>query len=151
MSNEAPVVTIKCALWYTQNMTTLNDMAGKFTVDLAQLSDAAITALEDMGLTIQNKGDHRGSYITCKSKMKFRAEDETRQPILLRGRTPVDEEDDPNEGVSIGYGTKATCVVGYYDCEYMKKSGRSPSCKKIIINELIPYEAEESVDLSAAV
>jgi hypothetical protein len=72
MSNEAPNVMVNCELFWP-NLTHKNELAGKYTVDLANLSDAAVVALEDMGININNKGDERGSYITCKSNNKYRA------------------------------------------------------------------------------
>ena len=60
MSDQAPNVMVNCDL-YWPNLTHKNELAGKYTVDLANLSDAAITALEDMGININNKGDECGS------------------------------------------------------------------------------------------
>lgn len=144
MSNEAPNVMVNCSLFWP-NLTHKNELAGKYTVDVGNLSDAAITALEDMGLNIHNKGDERGNYITCKSKNKYRAFKPDGSELLIKGRTPRDESDDPESGVVVGNGSTARCLIGYYDWEYLKKKGRSPSLKRLVVENVVEYapEAEE--------
>ena len=53
---------------YWASVATPNRMSDKYQVDLCQLSERYIEALEARGLTINNKGDERGFYITAKSK-----------------------------------------------------------------------------------
>jgi hypothetical protein len=143
MSNEAPNVMVKCDLFWP-NLTHPNklDSRGRYTVDLANLSDAAVTAMEDMGIPVNNKGDERGSYVTCKSINKYRAYRSDGSEWLIKGRTPRDEEDDPESGVIVGNGSKAKCLVGYYDWEYLKKKGRSATLKRLVIDEVVEYQAE---------
>lgn len=140
MSNEANVM-VGCELFYPF-LTHQNKMAEKYTVDLACLSDAAVTALEDMGLTIHNKGDERGYYITCKSKNKYKAFDNDGREIPIKGRTALSEDDDPEIGVVVGNGSKAKCLVSYYDWEYNKKKGRSATLRRIVIDDLKEYSSE---------
>ena len=141
MSNEAPNVMVKCDLFWP-NLTHKNELAGKYTVDLANLSDAAITALEDMGININNKGDERGSYITCKSNNKYRAFNTDGTELLIKGRTPRDDMDDTETGVVVGNGSTAKCLIGYYDWEYLKKKGRSATLKRLVIDEVVEYAPE---------
>lgn len=105
-----------------------NDMSGKYQVDLANLSDAAVNALEDMGLKV-NQREGKGFFITCKST----------QPIKA-----FDKSGDTIEGVSIGNGSKAIALVSYYDWSYGAKKGKSPSLKKLVIDELVTYEGAEA-------
>jgi hypothetical protein len=105
-----------------------NDMSGKYQVDLANLSDPAVKALEDMGITVRQK-EGKGFFITCKST----------QPIKA-----FDKAGDVIEGVSIGNGSKAIALVGYYDWSYGAKTGKSPSLKKLVIDELVSYEGAEA-------
>tara|TARA_E500000318_G_scaffold94665_1_gene94093 strand:+ start:115 stop:558 length:444 start_codon:yes stop_codon:yes gene_type:complete len=146
MSNQANV-NIKCEL-YWPNLTRKNELANKYTVDLALLSDEAVTALEDMGLKVNNKGDERGHYITCKSNNKYRAFKPDGSEVMIKGRTPVDDEDDPEMGVVVANGSVAKCVVSYYDWEYMKKKGRSATLRRMVISDLVEYEPE--VEMSDA-
>lgn len=141
MSDQAPNVMVNCDL-YWPNLTHKNELAGKYTVDLSNLSDAAVTALEDMGLNINNKGDDRGNYITCKSNNKYRAFKPDGNELLIKGRTPRDEIDDPESGVIVGNGSKAKCLLGYYDWEYMKKKGRSATLKRLVVSDVVEYTQE---------
>lgn len=109
-----------------------NEMSGRYQVDLANLSDAAVSALEDMNITVRQK-EGKGFFITCKST----------QPIKA-----FDKSGDQIEGVSIGNGSKAIALVGAYDWSYSGKKGTSPSLKKLVIDELVTYEdssAPESI------
>ena len=141
MSNEAPNVMVNCTLFWP-NLTHKNELAGKYTVDVGNLSDAAVTALEDMGITINNKGDERGQYMTCKSKNKYRAFKPDGSELLIKGRTPRDEADDPESGVVVGNGSTARCLIGYYDWEYLKKKGRSATLKRLIVENIVEYAPE---------
>ena len=112
MSNEAPNVMVKCDLFWP-NLTHPNklDSRGRYTVDLANLSDAAVTAMEDMGIPVNNKGDERGSYVTCKSINKYRAYRSDGSEWLIKGRTPRDEEDDPECLIEVTVcGSRSSCM-----------------------------------------
>ena len=104
-------INLKCQL-YWPNLTMKNQLADKYTVDLALLSDEAVTALEDMGLKVNNKGDDRGYYITCKSNNKYRAFQPDGGEILIKGRTPLSEDDDTDMGVVVANGSEAKCLLG---------------------------------------
>jgi len=106
-----------------------NEMSGKYQVDLCNLSDAAVNALEEMGLTVRQKDD-KGYFITCKSN----------NPIKV-----FDKNGDIIDGISIGNGSKAEALVGFYEWRYQKKEGVSPSLKKLVITEIQAYEDAESV------
>ena len=138
-------VNLKCQLFWP-NLTMKNQLANKYTVDLALLSDEAVTALEDMGLKVNNKGDERGYYITCKSNNKYRAFKTDGEELLIKGRTPLDDEDDPDMGVVVANGSEAKCLVGYYDWEYMKKKGRSPTLRRMVISNVVEYEPEMNLE-----
>lgn len=109
-------------------LTKVNDMSGKYQVDLCNLSDAAVLALEDVGISVKHK-DEMGSHITCKSK----------NPIRAKGA-----EGEDLEGVSVGNGSKAVCKIGTYDWTFKGKSGVSPSLNYLQITELEIYEDEDN-------
>jgi hypothetical protein len=141
-------INLKCQL-YWPSLTSKNQLADKYTVDLALLSDEAVTALEDMGLKVNNKGDERGYYITCKSNNKYRAFHPDGEEVLIKGRTPLSEDDNPDMGVIVANGSEAKCLVGFYDWEYMKKKGRSPTLRRMVISNVVEYTPD--FDLEAAV
>ena len=148
-SDNTANVTLNCKLFWPC-LTHKNELAGKYSVDLANLSDAAVTALEDMGLTVHNKGDERENYITCKSQNKFRVFNEDGSELSIKGRTPRSDDDDPNEGVVVGNGSESVCLVGYYAWEYLKKSGRSPTLKRITMKELVAFDSDEDANMDVA-
>lgn len=109
------------------NLDKPNEMSGKYQVDLCNLSDAAVNALESMGLSVRQKDD-KGYFITCKSN----------QPIK-----PFDKTGDVLEGMSIGNGSKAVALIGSYSWTFKNKEGVSPSLKKLVIDELVTYDDAE--------
>lgn len=103
-----------------------NDMSGKYQVDLCNLSDPAVKALEDMGLAVRQKED-KGFFITCKSNNPIRA---------------FDSDGDVLEGITIGNGSKAVALISTYNWTWKNKEGVSPSLRKLVIDELVSYEGE---------
>ena len=67
-------VKIKAEIMWAY-LDKVNDMSGKFQVDLCNLSDKAAEALQDIGLEVKFK-DCKGKYITCKSTRPIYAFDD---------------------------------------------------------------------------
>lgn len=103
-------------------MTKINDLSGKYQVNLCDLSDPAVQALTEMGIEVKEK-EGQGRYITCKSAKPMKAFDEDGQEI---------EED-------IGNGSKAKAIISSYEWKYKNKKGVSPSLKKLVITNLVEY------------
>ncbi len=105
-----------------------NELSDAYTIDLCNLSDKAVTALEAMGISIHEnaeKKSEQGRYISCKSQRLIKAYDSDGIEII---------ED-------IGNGSKAVCMVGTYPWKYKSKSGVSPSVVKLVITDLVEYAA----------
>lgn len=100
-----------------------NEMSGKYQVDLCNLSDKAVGALEEMGIEVKTK-EGKGAYITCKSTRPISAYDD--------GGTPL-------EGDILGNGSKAAVIITPYSWSFKGKKGVSPSLRKLVITELVPY------------
>lgn len=103
-----------------------NEMADAYTVDLCNLSDKAVAALEEMGISVQENLEKRpehGKYITCKSQRPIKAFDTDNDEIV---------ED-------VGNGSKAICMIGSYAWTYKNKKGVSPSLAKLVITDLVVY------------
>ena len=115
------IVKFKCDIMWAQ-LTKVNDMSGKYQVNLCNLSDAAVKALESLSISTLNK-EGMGNYITCKSN------------------TPIKAYDAEGEEIKelIGNGSKAKAVVNPYEWAYKNKKGISPSLKKLVITDLIEY------------
>ena len=108
------------------NLTQPNAMSNKYQVDLCNLSDKAVKAMESMGLSVKYRDDKadKGNYITCKSTNPIKA--------TMQDGTNVD--------TLVGNGSKATASVGFYDWSFKGKKGRSPSLKKLVITELVSFD-----------
>lgn len=103
-----------------------NELADAYTVDLCNLSDKAVAALEDMGISVQEnleKKPEQGKYITCKSQRPIKAFD-----------TDNDEIDE-----DVGNGSKAICMIGAYQWSFKAKKGVSPSLAKLVITDLVAF------------
>ncbi len=110
-----------------------NEMSGKFQVDLTNLSDNAVKALQDAGLEPRNRSDkpEKGWHITAKSNYEIKPVDKAGKEI--------------NEVV--GNGSKAVALIKPYEWKWQAKKGISPSLVKIIITDLKVYNADAEEDL----
>jgi hypothetical protein len=106
-----------------------NDMSGKYQVDLTNLSDKAVRALEDMGITVRNK-EGKGFFVTTKSNHTIKPLDKNGDEVLAH----------------VGNGTKAICVLGAYSWTFKNKKGVSPSLKKLVITDLVTYSSNPQQD-----
>jgi len=103
-----------------------NEMSNKYQVDLCNLSDSAVSALESMGLTVNQK-DEKGYFVTCKSNNPIRAYDSNGEVL---------------DGIGVGNGSQSIALVGFYDWSFNAKKGRSASLKKLVITDLVSYEGD---------
>ena len=125
MSEEKKAIKLKADVFWCQH-NKVNDMSGKFQINLCNLSDAAVEALEEMGISVQTGEDKKsdmGRYITCKSEKPIRVFDTDNDEITE----------------AIGNGSKAKALVSSYSWTYKNKKGVSPSLKKLVITDLVVY------------
>lgn len=117
-----------------------NDMSNKYQVDLCNLSDAAVKALESMGIEVRsnNKAPEKGMFITCKSANPIKSYDTEGQQ--LTGFPPMEDGGASPHSVQIGNGSQAIALVGFYEWSYKNKAGVSPSLRKLVVTDLIKYE-----------
>lgn len=110
-----------------------NNLSNKFQVDISGLSDAQVEKLEDLGLTVRNKGDERDNFLTAKSS-KFEIK-------------PYDKNGTELKGVTIGNGSKATILFDTFSWKNPAgKSGVSMSIKKLIVTDLVEYAKESDAE-----
>jgi len=112
----------------------------QYTVNLSNLSDKSVKALEEMGIQVRsdaNKRPDEGHYITCKSNYKIDAFDAKGEVIPA--------------AIKIANGSKATAIVSTYEWTFQKKKGVSPSLKKLTINNLIEYKTNKAEELEEEV
>jgi len=124
------------AFW--AQLDQVNQYSGKYQIDVSNLSQKAVEALQEQGISVKNKGDDRGFFVTCKSKFPISASDKTGASL---------------EGVRIANGSGVTAVISSYSWTSPQgKKGVSPNLKKLVVTDLVHYEKndDEEVDLSAA-
>jgi hypothetical protein len=132
MDNLAKPVKVKATLMWC-NHNKVNEMSGKFQVDLCNLSDNAVTALEGIGLEVRKREDkpEKGFYITCKSTVPMKVFDAAGNDL---------------NNVAIGNGSTATAVVGAYSWSWKNKKGTSASLTKLVVENLVAYDAPDGVE-----
>lgn len=111
-------IALKDVTLYWANLRQRNDMSGKYQVDLCNLNEKQKEALEDAGISVRNKGDDRGDFVTAKSKnFEIIAFDKDGLEI--------------SENVLIGNGTKANVITETYEWSHAptKRSGVSLGIK----------------------
>ena len=123
-------IAVNATLFWASTQTK-NEMSDKYQVDLGELSDAAVMALENMGIEVKNK-EGQGNYITVKSANPIKVFDDN--GIVL------------DSTIKIGNGSKAKAALSYYDWTYKAKSGRSPSLMKLMVTDLIEYGDNADID-----
>lgn len=115
---------------YWASLMKKNALSDAYQVDIGDLSDAAVKALESIGVEAKHK-ENQGFYITCKSKYPIVAYDSNKEDL---GDTLV------------GNGSKVEAVIGSYEWKFKNKKGVSPSLKSLVVKELVRYEAAGVVD-----
>ena len=125
-----PSVKIEADVMWAGNMLVPRDSGqyadGKYHVDLTNLDASAVSALEDLGLNVKFKED-KGKFIHVKSQRPM-------QVFFVDGK--------PVEGGEVGNGSKARALISFYENSY----GRFPSLVKMVVTDLIKYDAEASID-----
>jgi hypothetical protein len=128
MSKPQPI-TLKGTLYWVER-NKINKFSNKYQIVLGNLSDKAVEALDAMGIAAANKGDEKEFFITMKSN----------NPMKV---TDAEGTEYPGD-LLIANGSKAVCVVGYYD--WSVGTGRSPSMVKCKVTELVEYSEELDED-----
>jgi hypothetical protein len=122
------------------NLHHVNEMSGKYQVDLSNLSAKAIEELAKDGITASESskaGDERGVYITCKSTY----------PILAY----YEDGSEVPSNIQIGNGSLAVATIKPYEWNFKGKTGVSPTIVRLTVTKLIEYGNEEYDDEGEAV
>lgn len=131
INNESATVRATIAF---PNLEREDSMASKYTVQLANLSDAAVEKLEELGVKVSFKdGDkyERGNFITCKSKF----------PII-----PKDTDGNSFEGMTerVGYGSIVRAAIKPIEWSMGGRSGVSPRIQFLVVDKLVEPETSSS-------
>ena len=107
----------------------VEDENGKYSVQLANLSPAAVERLEAEGVEVKFKDDDkygRGKYVNTSSKFPYK--------VTMDGENMA--------GMEIGYGTVVRARVSTYNWTYGKKAGVGVRVENIVIDELATPDVE---------
>jgi|TARA_R110002020_G_scaffold21200_1_gene71916 hypothetical protein len=121
---------------------TTFDPDGVWTVDVGNLDKTSIDQLKEDGLTVKNKGDDRGDFVTIKRKVRRKDGQMNRTPDL------VDAKKRQMSNTMIGNGSDVNVLYSTYDWEFKGRKGTSADLKSIQVTNLIPYSSgvEEDFD-----
>lgn len=128
MNDQVKPVKIRGTIYWAC-LDKKNALSDAYQVDIGQLSDAAVAALEALGIEAKHK-DTQGFYITCKSMYPIDAYDSNKNLVV---------------GL-VGNGSKAEAVVGSFEWKFKNKKGFSPALKSLVIKELVEYKADGPID-----
>ena len=125
------LVALKNVTIFWANLEKVNDMSGKYQVDIGNLSDEQVASLAKIKV-IAKVHDLKGKFITCKSSRPIKA---------------LDGKGNPITGTNIGNGTSANALVGSYEWKAPVggKKGVSPSLAKLVITNLVEYNPDATV------
>lgn len=116
------------------SLTRTDQMSGKYSIQFANLSDAAAEKLEELGMNVKFKDDayNRGRFIECKSKF----------PIdNSKFQTVVDDQGLPIDPDQVGPGSKVEALLKTYEWSMGGRSGVSAYVTKLVVKELAKAEA----------
>ena len=116
------------------SLTRTDQMSGKYSIQFANLSDAAAEKLEELGMNVKFKDDayNRGRFIECKSKF----------PIdNSKFQTVVDDQGLALDPDLVGPGSKVEALLKTYEWSMGGRSGVSAYVTKLVVKELAKAEA----------
>ena len=124
-------VTVNADLFWAC-LNERNSMSSKFQVDLCNLSEKDVAALEELGLKVNTKPNkpEQGSYITAKSNYEIKAVDGSGNDV------PTD--------VRIANGSKAKVIVSAYPFP-KPYPGFGASIKKLVVTDLQEYSPKDAL------
>ena len=122
---------------------TTFDPDGVWTIDVGNLSKKAIEQLKSEGLTLKNKGDDRGDFVTIKRKVRRKDGSLSRAPDLVDGQKRSMSQ------TLIGNGSEVNVHYTTYEWEFKGRAGVSADLRAVQVVNLIPYntEADEAFDV----
>ena len=105
-----------------------------WTIDVS-LDAEGIAKVKADGLSVKNKGDERGDFVTIKRKVEGK-NGSNQAPEL------VDSQRQPMFNTLIGNGSKVNVLYRPYDWSWKNKEGRSADLQKVQVVELVPYSSD---------
>ena len=115
------------------NTARVNDMSGKYQIDVCNLSEAAVKAIEETGGAVRSREDkpEKGFFFTAKSNYEI--------PVVDTAGNEIKEQ--------IGNGSKGHIIIQPYPWSFRGKNGIGLGASKVVVTTLVHYEdGGEEVD-----
>ena len=121
---------------------TTFDSDGVWTVDVS-LDAKNKKIAEGDKLTIKNKGDDRGDYVTVRRNVRRKDGSFNKAPQVMDSQKRVMKE------TLIGNGSEVSVLYTTYDWEFKGRSGTNADLRAIQVNNLVPYQndTEDAFDV----
>ena len=118
---------------------TTFDEDGVYSIDLAVDEENKKSAVAE-GLSIKNKGDDRGDFVTIKRKAKRKDGSPNKAPDIM------DNMKRPLQNTLIGNGSTVNVLFKTYEWSHKptNRSGKSADLQAVQVVNLIPYEGSNS-------
>ena len=121
---------------------TTFDSDGVWTVDVS-LDAKNKKIAEGDKLTIKNKGDDRGDYVTVRRNVRRKDGSFNKAPQVMDSKKSVMKE------TLIGNGSEVSVLYTTYDWEFKGRSGTNADLRAIQVKNLVPYQndTEDAFDV----
>jgi len=119
---------------YYLRANTPNELSGKYQMDLS-IDQETVDKLLSVGVTIKNKNDIRGDFVTLTKAYETKDGKILSPPKLL--------DSDKNEfpsSVLVGNGSDVKVITHLFEWKFKSKTGTSLGLDTVQILNLIPYE-----------
>mgnify|MGYP003628324920 FL=1 len=115
------------------NPNTTFDSDGVYSIDVS-LDAKNKKIAETDGLTIKNKGDDRGDFVSIKRNVRRKNGDFNTKPTLM------DSQKRNMKDTLIGNGSEVSVLYSTYQWEFKGRSGTNADLRAIQVTNLIPYQ-----------
>jgi|TARA_R110000803_G_scaffold78077_1_gene143176 hypothetical protein len=115
------------------NPNTTFDSDGVYSIDVS-LDAKNKKVAETDGLTIKNKGDDRGDFVSIKRNVRRKNGDFNTKPTLM------DSQKRNMKDTLIGNGSEVSVLYSTYQWEFKGRSGTNADLRAIQVTNLIPYQ-----------
>ena len=116
---------------------TTFDSDGVWSIDVCNLDKKNLDIVKKDGLTVKNKGDDRGDFVTIKRKVRNRKSGE-----LNRAPTLVDAQKRAMMNTAVGNGSVVNVKYNPYEWEFAGRKGIGANLNAIQVVDLVPYSSD---------
>ena len=116
---------------------TTFDSDGVWSIDVCNLDKKNLDIVKKDGLTVKNKGDDRGDFVTVKRKVRNQKSGE-----LNRAPTVVDAQKRAMMNTAVGNGSVVNVKYNPYEWEFAGRKGIGANLNAIQVVDLVPYSSD---------